>query len=104
MRMSHPMLAALAALLAASVAPAHAEGDAKAGKALHDKDCTACHARQFGGDGTKIYTRADRRVTTLAKLRAQVAACNTQLPTRYFPDEEEHVVAYLNQQFYKFKP
>ncbi|MEP7184042.1 MAG: cytochrome c [Betaproteobacteria bacterium] len=104
MRMSHPTLAALAALIATFAAPAQAAGDAKAGKAMHDKDCVACHARQFGGDGTKIYTRTDRRVNTLAQLRAQVAACNSQLPTRYFPEEEEHVAAYLNLQYYKFKP
>ena len=33
-------------------------------------------------------------------LRAQVAYCNTQLGTGYFPDEEEHVAAWLNQRYY----
>ena len=31
----------------------------EAGKILHDKSCISCHARMFGGDGSKIYTRAD---------------------------------------------
>ena len=26
------------------------------------------------------------------------------LATRYFPEEEEHVAAYLNLRYYKFKP
>lgn len=78
-------------------------GDATAGAAMHEKDCVACHVRRMGGDGTRMYTRADRRVTTPAKLKAQVAVCNAELSTGYFPEEEDHVAAYLNQHFYKFK-
>jgi hypothetical protein len=78
-------------------------GDAKAGAAMHERDCTACHVRRHGGDGSAIYTRPDRRVTSAAKLRAQIAACNTELATAYFPEEEEHVAAYLNLRYYKFK-
>jgi hypothetical protein len=43
-------------------------------------------------------------VRTPAQLQAQVAYCNTQLATGYFPDEEEHVAAWLNQRYYRFKP
>lgn len=57
----------------------------------------------MGGDGTAMYTRLDRKVTTPEKLAAQVAVCNAELSTGYFPDEEAHVAAYLNLRFYRFK-
>lgn len=80
-----------------------AHGDVNAGRALAERDCVACHARQFG-DATTIYTRADRKVHSPEQLLAQVQYCNVQLKSGYFPEEEEHVAAYLNQQYYKFKP
>ena len=97
------LLSAVFALLATwSVAFAQT-GDPAAGATMHAKDCVACHVRRVGGDGTAIYTRADRKVTTLAKLKAQVAVCNAELGTNYFPDEEAHVAAYLNLRYYKLK-
>jgi hypothetical protein len=39
----------------------------------------------------------------MEKLKAQVALCNSELGLQLFPDDEEHVVAYLNQSYYKFK-
>jgi len=108
-----PMLRIALSLLVVAVAIVAAAASAQtpppaasaaAGKTLHDKDCVACHARQFGGDPAKIYLRPDHRVKTPAQLRAQVAFCNSQLGTSWFPEEEEHVAAYLNLQYYKFKP
>jgi hypothetical protein len=97
-----PLLAAAASALAQQPAP-FANGDPAKGHALVDKDCHACHVRLFGNQD-RIYTRDDRRVRTPAQLRAQVAYCNTQLATNYFPDEEEHIAAWLNQRYYKFPP
>ena len=51
----------------------------------------------------KIYTRADRKATTPAKLKAQIALCNSELGTGYFPEEEEHLATYLELTYYKFK-
>jgi hypothetical protein len=51
-----------------------------------------------------IYTRSDSKVKSLAKLKSQVALCNTELRLDLFPEDEADVVAYLNKQFYKFKP
>ena len=79
-------------------------GNSEAGKALVEKDCVSCHAARFPGDPDKMYTRADHRVKTPAQLLSQVQACNTNLGKGYFPDEEEHIAAYLNLEFYKFKP
>jgi mono/diheme cytochrome c family protein len=92
------------ALGARTPAGAFANADAQAGKALHDKDCVACHARRFDGDASRMYTRPDRRVHTVAQLRAQVAVCNSQLGTRYFPDDEENVAAFLDREYYRLEP
>ena len=79
-------------------------GDAKIGKTMVDRDCVSCHAQRFSGDPDQMYKRADRRVKTAAKLLAQVQACNVNLGKGYFPEEEEHIAAYLNLEFYHFKP
>ena len=50
-----------------------------------------------------MYTRHDRRVTSPAKLKAQVAFCNAELDSGYFPEDEDHVAAYLDLRYYKFK-
>jgi cytochrome c553 len=80
-----------------------AGGDVKLGKALVEKNCIACHAKTFGGDGSKMYTRADHKVTSTAKLLAQVASCNTNLGLQWFPEDEVHAAAYLNQTYYNLK-
>ena len=95
--------AAAVALAQQSYSPPFANGDPAQGQAIVDKDCNDCHVRQFG-DRDRIYTRANRRVKTPEQLRAQVAFCNTQLATGYFPEEEEHIAAWLNQRYYRFKP
>lgn len=79
-----------------------AEADAKAGKALVDKHCIACHADRFGGDGSKIYTRERRLVNSSKGLVAQIRNCNTMLGMKWFEDEELNVAAYLNQSYYHF--
>ena len=92
------------ALLASGAhAAPFAKGDPVKGKALHDKACVSCHAGMFGGDGSKIYTRADRKVKTPQQLSARIAACNANTGAGWFPQDEENVAAYLNQQYYKFK-
>jgi cytochrome c2 len=103
----HALLAAAAfailATLQLALAQAPQPGDAKTGATMHEKDCVSCHVRRVGGDGSAMYTRAGRRVTSTGKLKAQIAVCNTELGTAYFPEEEEHLAAYLNLQYYKFK-
>ncbi len=78
-----------------------ASADIVAGRALSDRDCVACHRQKFGTPEA-IYMRPDRKVTSLAALRLQVARCNTELSTQYFPDEEEQVTAYLDATYYRF--
>jgi len=93
-------------LLGLSATLAHADpfaaGDPKIGKQMVDKNCIACHAARFGGDGSAIYTRADRRVKDAKGLIAQIRTCNTNLGLKWFEDEELHVASYLNKTYYKF--
>ncbi|MDP2834416.1 MAG: cytochrome c [Pseudomonadota bacterium] len=97
----------LIALLALLSAPAFAapfdKGDAKAGKATHDKQCNACHASRFNGDAGKIYTRADHRVKSAASLAQMITTCNANLGNNLFPEDELNIGAHLNGTFYKFK-
>ena len=103
---TRPLLAMLLLIAAAANAqqPApFAHADAKAGKALVERDCVACHAQKWK-PAAAIYTRADRRVTSAPQLLTQVQVCNTQLRAGYFPEDEENVAAFLNETYYRFEP
>lgn len=82
----------------ALAAPSAAEG----AKLVQEKRCETCHNNKTLGDAKAIYLRKDRKVTSWGKLKAQVAACNSELNLQLFPDDEEHIAEYLNQTYYKF--
>lgn len=96
-------LATFVSLLALCGGSALAAPDIKLGKTLHDKQCTSCHVKQFGGDGSKMYTRADHKIKDVAGLKQRVAGCSAQTGAKWFPEDEAAVAAYLAQQYYKFK-
>ena len=73
-----------------------AKGDPKAGHALHNKACVACH-------DNSVYTRADRKLKSAAQLAGRVAGCNANTGAGLFPEDEANIAAYLNQQYYHFK-
>jgi cytochrome c5 len=102
--MATALIALIGVVMAQSQPVPFKTGDTNAGKALVDRDCVGCHAARFAGDPDQMYRRADRRIKTPEALLAQVQACNTNLGKNYFPEEEEHIAAYLNLEFYKFKP
>lgn len=90
------------ALLVALALPAPA-ADPEEGRRLVEKSkCEACHARKAGAEPGAIYLRKDRRVNSIARLKSQVGFCNTELNLGLFPEDEEHIVAYLNRDYYKF--
>ena len=94
----------LLALVGNAQANPFSNGNAEFGRGLMvDKKCEACHVGKVGGDGSLIYSRPDRKVTTTKKLAAQVAFCNTETNAGLFPDDEENISAFLNQRHYKFK-
>ena len=90
---SRDLLVSLLLLIAAGGVQA---GDPHEGKILVDKNCYSCH-------GNELYTRSDRKVTSLAGLKTQVRRCELALGLRWFDDQIDNAAAYLNDQFYKFK-
>lgn len=94
-----PVLAAFLVLWGAS---GHAADPAEGRKLVAEHKCETCHHNKTLGDAKAVYLRKDRKVTSLAKLKAQVALCNTELSLKLFPEDEEHIVAFLNTTYYKF--
>ncbi len=82
-------------LTAASAFPVQA-ADIAEGKALVDENCQRCH-------GSEVYTRADRRVTSMDGLTKQVRRCELSLGLSWFDDQVDAAGAYLNDTYYKFK-
>ena len=76
---------------------------ASAGKELHAQNCISCHAQSFGQNGSEIYTRGDRRVTSLSGLKRQVDFCQTNLGLAWFEEEVVTVSDYLNKRYYHFE-
>jgi len=93
--MSKSLLTLIATLLLSATGQLLA-ADIDHGKALKEENCMGCH-----DDG--VYTRKDRRVTSLEGLEKQVRRCELTLGLQLFDDDVNDVVSYLNQTFYKFK-
>ncbi len=95
MKFTQNILLGLAGLLISGATMA--EGNAENGKRLFtSSNCNQCH-------GTEVFTRPDRKITSLTALEAQVRRCDSNLNTNWFDDEILDVTAHLNKQFYKFK-
>ena len=93
-------------LLFASVAhaePPWGKVDLQAAPELQQKACAGCHIRMYGGDGSKMYTRDGRMLSTQLELLQRVGACNAQMNAGWFPEEEGTVAAWLNQRYYRFE-
>jgi len=81
-----------------------AKGDAEKGKKTFEQHkCNSCHASMLGGDGSKMFTRAEHKVKSPTSLTTQITRCSTNLGLMLFEDDEENIAAYLNNNFYKFK-
>jgi hypothetical protein len=94
--------AAAAWLATALPALAMAAGSADEGKKLVESSkCETCHQNKVYGPVGTVYVRKDRKVSTWPKLKAQVALCNSELSLGLFPEDEEHIAAYLNATWYK---
>lgn len=97
--MSLARIALAAALLSQGV---EAADPAQGRKLVEEKKCEACHHNKALGDAKAIYLRKDRKVGSMDQLKARVALCNSELNLQLFPEDEEHIVAWLNQAYYKF--
>ena len=100
--MKHLFRFAALPIMLAIFAPAQA-ADIKKGEQLVNNQCISCHASRFGNNGSDIYTRPDRRVTSLAGLKKQVIRCRDNLGITWFDEDVDDVVAFLNARYYKFK-
>ena len=92
--------------LAASAAHADpfAGGNAENGKKLFAKyDCNSCHKGKVGGDGSAIYTRPNRRVTSADNLIEQMEQCSGAIGKQLSTQEKLDLAALLNQRYYHFK-
>lgn len=66
-------------------------------ESLYAEHCVGCH-------GPEVYTRQDRKVTSLPGLERQVRLCELNLGLTWFDEEITAMTDYLNAQYYKFKP
>jgi hypothetical protein len=90
------------AMVAMAPAP-FADGNPTQGKPLNQRPCVHCQTWRFDGVVDRIYFRRARLVRVRPVLVAQANYCNAELDTAYFPDEEEHIAAYLNKRYYRFE-
>jgi hypothetical protein len=93
-------------LLAASAAHADpfAKGNADTGKKLIVKyDCNSCHKGKMGGDGSAIYTRPNRIVTSADILIDRMEQCSGAIGKNLTTQEKLDLAAHLNQTYYHFK-
>ena len=102
---------ALSLALAFSAAPVAAQPAAEAfrdadlargQRLMKERDCSACHVRKVGGDGSAIYRPAGR-IQTPGALATMVERCNTELNLGMFPEDVSAVAAVLNRDHYRFK-
>ncbi|OOG27223.1 hypothetical protein B1C78_04395 [Thioalkalivibrio denitrificans] len=91
------LCAAMVWLLSAPVA-----ADVKRGENLHANNCVSCHASMVGGDGSSLYTRTDRKITSRSQLISQVNRCETTLGLGWFEEDVKAVVEFLDRNYYRF--
>ena len=101
-----PKSIAVLLLLAVGSALAHATttlpGNSALGEKLYQDRCAACHASQFGSDGSVIFVRKGRHVHSIKGLYRQVGSCNTQLAKMLSGSQQQYIVKYLDDRYYKF--
>lgn len=71
-------------------------------KLMAEHQCTACHTRRVGGNGSAIY-RPQGKVNTAGLLRGMVDYCSTELNMGLFPEEVTAVAAVLDRDHYRFE-
>lgn len=98
--MNYPFVHTLTGIALLAAAGAATAADPERGGQLHAQNCVSCHRSIIGGDGSALYTREDRRVTSLAGLEIQVRRCENNLGLTWFDDQVADVVEYLNANYY----
>lgn len=78
-------------------------GDPKVGRKVLEAKCSGCHVARWGGDGSGVFKRQDRKASSTQSLLAWVQRCNANAKLDLNAEEEESIAAYLNEAYYKFK-
>jgi mono/diheme cytochrome c family protein len=76
------------------IAQAALPGDSAEGKKLHDANCTSCH-------NSSVYTRPDHQIKNLPALKQQLNECTHAAQVTLTDAQQQSLVKYLNEQFYK---
>lgn len=93
-------------LLIATAAQADpfAQGNAANGKKLFAQyACSSCHEAKMGGDGSAIFTRADRTVNSADDMLVQMTRCSGAIGKQLTAQEKLDLAAHLNLTYYHFK-
>lgn len=79
-------------------------GNPELGRQLYIRhDCASCHIKRIGGDGSGVFARPDHKVQDPASLLKQMKYCAGAAGISLSTEDEQHLGAYLNQQFYHFQ-
>lgn len=85
------------ALAVSALLPPVEAADADNAQKLYDQNCISCH-------GPEIYTREDRKVTSLPGLQRQVQRCELALGLKWFDEDINDMTRFLNERYYRFEP
>ncbi len=96
MNLPTKMSFAILALMISSFILATEETTAQSpGQKLHDNKCLSCHT-------TKTYSREDHTIKSLKALESRVKACMNPAKAEWSQAQQNDVVKYLDENFYKF--
>lgn len=91
---------ALLCIATTSAANPFPNGNAQSGQKLFEQfKCNRCHAAMLGGDGSAMFTRADRKVHNASQLVEQIRICSGNVGANLTPQDEQHLGAYLNRYY-----
>ena len=86
----------IVAVFSVSAQAATLPGNAANGKKLHDASCTSCH-------NDSVYKRKDHKIKSLEGLTQQINNCEHMTDVKLGKAQENDLVKYLNETYYKFK-
>ena len=96
------LLPAAAAWAQAPALHRYPDADLAAGtRLIAEHQCSACHIRKVGGDGSAIYRPAGR-INNPSSLLTMVERCNAELNLGLFPEDALAVAAVLQRDHYRF--
>jgi cytochrome c2 len=102
MKQAAQQISTLIVLCAATTVSANPFPDSNAvnGQKLFEQhQCNRCHNSMMGGDGNKIFTRFNRKVSTTAGLLDQINICSGNVNAHLSTRDQQDIGAYLNRYY-----